>query len=102
MLIQDVKEKQPKVYRKWQEQPEAVCPPDGETVEAARDRLRKVLKKLARKHKSGTIALVVPEPLGSVLRNLLLDEELGDLWDPCVGLEISPTPLVVPEEILAS
>ena len=31
MLIDDVKRKQPKVYRQWQEQPEIICPPEGET-----------------------------------------------------------------------
>ncbi len=35
-LIEDVKKKQPKVYRQWQEQPETVCPPNGETVAKAR------------------------------------------------------------------
>ena len=32
MLVSDVKTKQPKVYRQWQEQPETVCPPQGETL----------------------------------------------------------------------
>ena len=27
MLVDDVRHKQPKVYRQWQEQPENVCPP---------------------------------------------------------------------------
>ena len=35
MLVADVKTKQPKVYRQWQEQPETVCPPQGETLGAA-------------------------------------------------------------------
>ena len=32
MLVSDVKAKQPKVYRQCQEQPEKVCPPQGETL----------------------------------------------------------------------
>jgi probable phosphoglycerate mutase len=81
MLIADVKTKQPKVYRQWQDQPETVCPPQGETVGAARQRAQSVIAKLAKKHKSeGTIALVVPEPLASIFRQLLRGDTLGDLW----------------------
>ena len=32
MLVEDVKHKQPKVFRQWREQPETVCPPEGERV----------------------------------------------------------------------
>ena len=42
-----------------------VCPPEGESVAAARRRLGGVLAKIRRKHKSGTVALVIPEPLAS-------------------------------------
>jgi len=80
MLVNDVKSKQPKVYRQWQDHPESVCPPEGETLPAARERLQTVLAKLAKKHKEGTIALVVPEPLTTLIRNVLREDELGNLW----------------------
>jgi broad specificity phosphatase PhoE len=81
MLIKDVKTKQPKVFKQWQEQPETICPPQGETVGAAEERLQAVVAKLVKKHKSeGLIAIVVPEPLASLLCHVLRDGELGDLW----------------------
>ena len=40
MLVEDVRHKQPKVYRQWQEQPENVCPPEGEMLEQADERVR--------------------------------------------------------------
>ena len=40
MLINDVRRKQPKVYRQWQEQPETVCPPEGEMLADADQRVR--------------------------------------------------------------
>ncbi len=80
MLIDDVKVKQPKVYKQWQEHPETVCPPDGESVQAVRERLHEALAKISKKHKQGTVAIVAPEPLASVLRNLLRNAPLGDLW----------------------
>ena len=41
MLIEDVRHKQPKVYRQWQEQPENVCPPEGEMLGEADERVRR-------------------------------------------------------------
>ena len=32
MIIDEVKRKQPKVYKQWQEHPENVCPPEGEML----------------------------------------------------------------------
>jgi broad specificity phosphatase PhoE len=79
-LIDEVKHRQPKVYRQLQEHPETVCPPEGEPVGAAIDRVRSALKKLLKKHKSGTIALVVPEPIASLARSVLEQCDVGDLW----------------------
>ena len=80
MLIEEVRQKQPTVYRQWQEQPETLCPPEGETIDHARDRVAGALTKVLKKHKDGVIGLVVPEPLASVVREFLGQEELGDLW----------------------
>jgi probable phosphoglycerate mutase len=80
LLVEEVKQKQPKVYRQWLEQPETMCPPDGETIDHARERVAATLTKLLKKHAGGVIGLVVPEPLASVVREHLGDGELGDLW----------------------
>jgi broad specificity phosphatase PhoE len=79
-LVEEVKRRQPKVYRQWQENPEGICPPEGELVSAMRARVGAVLAKLSRKHKDETIALVAPEPLASVVRSQLKETGLGDLW----------------------
>jgi probable phosphoglycerate mutase len=81
MLVEDVKLKQPKVYRQFMEQPETICPPEGETVPAARTRADEALSRLVKKHDEGTIGLVVPEPMASIVRQVLRRDELGDLWD---------------------
>jgi phosphoserine phosphatase len=80
MLIEDVKRKQPKVYRQLQEQPEIICPPEGEMLSQAQDRVHAALAKVLKKHKEGTIALVTPEPLASVVQGYLSRSEVGDLW----------------------
>jgi phosphoserine phosphatase len=81
MLVSDVKAKQPKVYRQWQEQPENVCPPQGETLSLAKQRVSAALAKLIKKHKpDGVFAVVAPEPLASVIRNVVRHDAWGDLW----------------------
>lgn len=80
MLIDDVKRKQPKVFRQWQEQPRTVCPPEGEMLSEAQARVEAALGKILKKYKHGMIALVMPEPLASVVRGGLSNSEIGDLW----------------------
>jgi len=81
MLVSDVKAKQPKVYRQWQEQPETICPPQGETLNLAKQRVSEAVTKIIKKHKSdGIVAVVAPEPLASVIRNVVRHDDWGDLW----------------------
>lgn len=80
MLLEDVKHKQPKVYRQWQEQPENMCPPEGEPVCHAQQRVAVALAKLCKKVKNSTVGLVVPEPLATLVHCHLAGSELGDLW----------------------
>ncbi len=79
-LVDDIKSQQPKVYKRWQESPETVCPPQGEMLEHARDRLALVVNKALKKRKSGTIAFVMPEPLATVFSCYVQRKQLGDLW----------------------
>lgn len=85
-LIGEVKNQQPKVYRLWQDQPETVCPPEGEMLDAARRRARQALHKILRRHKAGNVAIIVPEPLATLVRVEVTQKPLGDLWEAeCVG-----------------
>lgn len=79
-LIDEVRVGQPKVFRQLQEHPETVCPPQGEPIGAALDRVRGLISRLLRKHRSGTVAIVVPEPLATMVAVVLRQGELGDLW----------------------
>ena len=80
MTVDEVRRKHPKVYRQWQEQPQSVCPPQGEMLEAAEKRMRAAMGKIIKKHKLGTVALVVPEPMASLVRRFADNSRLGDLW----------------------
>ena len=85
MLIDEVKRKQPTVYRQWQEQPESVRPPEGEMVGEAAERVDRVIDKLLKRHRQGAIALVVPEPLATLVKVRLGKGKVGDLWQAAAG-----------------
>ncbi|HEX6963305.1 MAG TPA: histidine phosphatase family protein [Lacipirellula sp.] len=97
LLFDEVKAKQPKVYRQWQDRPDTVCPPEGETLQEVKERIRAALSKITKKHKQGTIALVLAQPLASVLKCLL-----GNDPTPCVcGSAAASNPLWEPLEVAA-
>jgi broad specificity phosphatase PhoE len=103
MLVDDVQHKQPKVYRQWLEQPENVCPPEGEMLAEADARVRAALAKLLKRHREGgAIGLVVPEPLLSLARRSIAHGELGDLWKAPNGHGRVEVLAVDPEEALAA
>ena len=86
MLVEEVKRKQPKVFRQWKEHPETVCAPEGEMLESARQRVESFLGKLFKKHKSGTIGIVAPDPLAGLIESYLLQTDVSEIWKrdtPC-------------------
>ncbi len=65
--LEELKANQPRFVRQWQDNPEQVCPPEGETLVDARPRVDAFLKRISRKHKSGVVVVVVADPLASVI-----------------------------------
>ncbi len=80
-LIDEIKRNQPKAFRFGQAHAGEVCPPEGEPIEEARQRVQQSLRKLLKRHKKGTIALIVSDPLSSLLAGELNGHELEDLWE---------------------
>ena len=80
MLVEEVRRKQPRVFKQWQEHPETVCPPEGEMFADVQQRVETALSKLLKKHKTGIIVLVVPEPLAGIARSRLRHTDLSEAW----------------------
>jgi broad specificity phosphatase PhoE len=80
MLVDDIRLKQPRLYRQWQDNPWAISPPEGEQLEDACGRVEGALERMLRRHPSGRIAVVVPAPLDQIVRWLTAGESIGDLW----------------------
>lgn len=85
--VEEVRRSQPKAYRMWQDHPETICPPEGESVSAAQMRVAAALEKILKKHKTGVVAIVAPEPLLSLMISQLRQVDVGDLWkaECCCG-----------------
>ena len=79
-LIDEVRRNHPRVYRQGQEAPDEVCPPGGEAIRDARARVVKAVRKIARKSGDGLVALVVPDPMATVVESVLRGESIRDLW----------------------
>ncbi len=79
-LIDDLKRQQPRMFKQLQDNPRSFCPPGGETVAEAEARVQKLITKLCKKHANETIAVVIPEPLASLIAAKLKETDLGDLW----------------------
>lgn len=80
MQVEEVKRKQPKVFRQWQEHPEMVCPPEGELFSDCQERVEAALAKLQKKHKDGIVGLVAPEPLASIIHHVATQGSSVEEW----------------------
>jgi len=54
MLVEDLRRKQPRLYRQWQDNPWSVSPPEGELLEEACGRVEDALVKLLKRHAAAT------------------------------------------------
>lgn len=86
-LVDEIRRLQPTVHRQWQEDPWSIAPPEGEFLEEARSRVEEALERIAKRHPTGRVAIVVPFPIDSLVRWLVAGEPLGDLWEPDASRE---------------
>lgn len=81
MLVDDIRRKQPRLARQWEDNPWTVLPPEGELLDDACDRIEAGLERMLKRHPAGRVGLVVPHPLDRLVRWLVAGDSLGDLWD---------------------
>ncbi len=80
LTLKEIKHRQPKVYRQWQDDPASAKPPGGETLEQAADRLKLALRDILKRHKDEAILLTLrPVALGLALC-LLKRDSISSLW----------------------
>jgi broad specificity phosphatase PhoE len=85
----EIKRRNLRVFRQWLDDPVTVCPPQGETIESALDRIKTALRPLIRRHHDEAIGLVVGEPIAQLIACYLRREPRVQLDDhvPTGGFE---------------
>ena len=67
LQVEEIKRRHQKVFRQWIEDPCTICPPHGEPVEGALERIRAALKPLIKRHRDEAIGLVASEPIAQFI-----------------------------------
>jgi broad specificity phosphatase PhoE len=89
LQIDEIRRRNTKLFRQWIDDPATICPPQGETVERAMDRIKAAFRPLLRRHQEEAIGLVVGEPLARLVACYLRGEprvHLEEHW-PCCEFE---------------
>lgn len=96
LQLDEIRRRHLKVFRQWLDDPLTICPPQGETVETALDRIKAALRPLIRRHRDEAIGLVVAEPIAQLVAGFLRQDPHVQLDDdvPTGGFECIE---VVPE-----
>lgn len=82
LQIDEIRRKYPRVYRRWQDSPESIRPPEGETLEEAQLRIEDVLDRPLRR--KAPFAVVASEPLATLVRHVVEDTPV-DQHHPICG-----------------
>lgn len=87
MTWDEIRRKQPRVFKQWEDAPESVCPPQGETCSEAYERVVRALWRPMRKVES--FAVFAPEPVASIVSCVLRRAPLrvSDPLAPCPQIE---------------
>lgn len=70
--VAEIRQKQPKLFKRWQETPADVTPPNGEDCETAAKRVEFALRKPLRK--ADSFVVVAAEPLATIVASLVRGE----------------------------
>ena len=84
-----------RAYRTWLHNPAAICPPHGENLVHAYERVRSALATLARRHRGQLIGIVAPRLLGALIQCCLRGLGVESVWQiyrEDVTWEILPVP----------
>ncbi len=80
LTVEEIRQRQPTLYRQWLDDPSTIRPPGGESVDEAAERLRSVMRTIGRRRKRSPVVVVLPPVMLGLLRCLMQDEPLDALW----------------------
>ncbi|UCE58499.1 MAG: histidine phosphatase family protein [Phycisphaerales bacterium] len=77
LTFDELKRRDPKVFKRWCEDPTSVCPPEGEDLVKASERLRGSLAAVAKKHGDRNVVVVIGPVAFGVTRCVIESVALG-------------------------
>ena len=82
LTVDEIKRRQPSLYKQWQDSPASVRPPGGETLEEAAARIQECFAEVARKEKKvNTVGFIFRPIVFAICRLELEQRSLDDLWE---------------------
>jgi broad specificity phosphatase PhoE len=71
LLLDELKRRNGRLFRLWVEDPRSVCPPQGESIELALDRIKGAVRPLIKRHRDEMIGLVASNPIAHLISSYL-------------------------------
>lgn len=82
LTVDEVKRRQPKIFKQFMDMPSSVCPPKGESMPQAQARMAEGLREIVRKHKEQTVVVVLRPVMVALLQCLVEGRSLDEPWKP--------------------
>ena len=79
LTVDEIKRRQPKVYRQWISTPHSVRPPGGETLDEATERLHAAFKQIRKRNKKADVLVVLRPAMLALLRHMIEDRQIDSL-----------------------
>ncbi len=81
MCMSEIKQRHPKVYKQWIEQPESVTPPEGESIASLRNRIEPTIETIVNKNVDRCVAVVLGQMSLAIIRIRKEGREIKEIWD---------------------
>lgn len=94
LLVDELKSRHPKAFKRWLDNPPAVCPPEGEPIERATQRIAEAVQTIAKRHQGHTLVVVCPGVAAGLAKCVLTGQPVDKLslvTDPQAGWEVFET-----------
>lgn len=100
LQLEELRRKQPRVYKQLQEDPCLVCPPEGESLTDALERVREGLERPLKK--KGRLVIVAPDPVACLIEAIVNKKTVADISPACSGRCGTWVPLNEVDEVTSS
>ncbi len=80
LQIKEIKRRFASSYKQWRQDPTVVCPPGGEPIETAWERVQQAMELLLRKNRGKTVILVAAPIISALVECVLTKKDITEFW----------------------